>query len=72
MRRSARGWKLRSRSSRSSACRSILEDKKDEAALDKAIDQALEGAQSPGDKGEKGAGGKSKAASAYEGLQQPL
>ena len=35
------------------------EDKKDEAALDKAIDQALEGAQSPGDKGQQGAGGKS-------------
>ena len=36
------------------------DDKKDEAALDKAIDQALEGAQSPGEKGEKGMPGKSE------------
>jgi hypothetical protein len=36
------------------------EDKKDEAALDRAIDKALEGAQSPGDKGQKGADGKSE------------
>jgi hypothetical protein len=34
------------------------EDKKDEAALDKAIDQALEGAQTPANKGEKGEAGK--------------
>jgi hypothetical protein len=36
------------------------EDKKDEAALDKAIEQALDGAQTPADKGQKGAPGKSE------------
>ena len=44
------------------------EDKKDEAALDKAIDKALEGAQSPGDKGQKGADGKSE--DGKSGLEQ--
>jgi len=36
------------------------EDRKDEAALDKAIEQALEGGQTPADKGAKGTSGKSE------------
>jgi hypothetical protein len=45
------------------------EDKKDEAALDKAIDQALEGAQSPADKGQKGAPGDNKDGKQGNGMQ---
>jgi hypothetical protein len=46
------------------------EDKKDEAALNKAIEQALEGGQTPADKGEKGAPGKSQDGNPTNGLQQ--
>ncbi len=49
----------------------VRDDKKDEGALDKAIEQALEGAQNPADKADKGAEGKSADGKPAGGLQQP-
>jgi hypothetical protein len=47
------------------------EDKKDEAALDQAIEQALEGGQTPGEKGQKGPNGAGDGKPAGGLQQQP-